>query len=97
MASAPHHQKADHKAKSRRRSDGGPRPAAISCVQNATIELHTWGATIPNLAQPDRFVLDLDPDPTLPWDKFRETHRACRGDADRQGRARGTSVASATV
>jgi bifunctional non-homologous end joining protein LigD len=47
-------------------------PAAVSCVQNGTIEFHTWGATIPNLAQPDRFVLDLDPDPALPWAKVRE-------------------------
>jgi len=39
----------------------------ISCVQMNTIELHTWGATSTNIETPDRFILDLDPDPVLPW------------------------------
>lgn len=39
----------------------------IGCVQMNTIELHTWGSTINNIEAPDRFVLDLDPDPALPW------------------------------
>ena len=33
----------------------------------STIELHTWNATGADLKRPDRFVLDLDPDPALPW------------------------------
>ncbi len=33
----------------------------------STIELHTWNATGVDLKRPDRFVLDLDPDPALPW------------------------------
>lgn len=33
----------------------------------STIELHTWNATGADLKLPDRFVLDLDPDPSLPW------------------------------
>jgi bifunctional non-homologous end joining protein LigD len=33
----------------------------------STVELHTWNATTSNLDKPDRFVLDLDPDPALPW------------------------------
>ncbi|OOL36260.1 DNA ligase D [Pseudomonas sp. FSL W5-0299] len=41
--------------------------ALIGAVQMSTVELHTWNATTENLDKPDRFVLDLDPDPALPW------------------------------
>ncbi|MBF6037546.1 DNA ligase D [Pseudomonas sp. P154a] len=41
--------------------------ALIGAVQMSTVELHTWNATSDNLDRPDRFVLDLDPDPALPW------------------------------
>jgi bifunctional non-homologous end joining protein LigD len=41
--------------------------ALIGAVQMSTVELHTWNATSDNLDKPDRFVLDLDPDPALPW------------------------------
>jgi bifunctional non-homologous end joining protein LigD len=41
--------------------------ALIGAVQMSTVELHTWNATSANLDKPDRFVLDLDPDPALPW------------------------------
>ncbi len=37
-----------------------------------TIELHTWNAVAPDLDHPDRFVLDLDPDPALPWKRMVE-------------------------
>lgn len=39
----------------------------IGAVQMSTLELHTWNATVEDLGQPDRFILDLDPDPALPW------------------------------
>lgn len=39
----------------------------VGCVQMNTLELHTWGSTTNNIEAPDRFVLDLDPDPALPW------------------------------
>lgn len=39
----------------------------IGCVQMNTIELHTWGSTTDDIDAPDRFILDLDPDPALPW------------------------------
>ncbi|MDI2590051.1 DNA ligase D [Pseudomonas sp. 681] len=43
-------------------------PAAlIGAAQMGTIELHTWGATSDRIETPDRFILDLDPDPALPW------------------------------
>ena len=41
--------------------------ALIGAVQMSTVELHTWNATAVDLDKPDRFVLDLDPDPALPW------------------------------
>lgn len=42
-------------------------PALIGAVQMGTVELHTWGATHDRIETPDHFVLDLDPDPALPW------------------------------
>lgn len=41
--------------------------ALIGAVQMSTIELHTWNAVEKDLQRPDRFILDLDPDPALPW------------------------------
>ena len=41
--------------------------ALIGAVQMSTIEIHSWNATVADLDKPDRFVLDLDPDPALPW------------------------------
>ncbi|AVH39046.1 DNA ligase D [Pseudomonas monteilii] len=39
----------------------------LGAVQMNTLELHTWNATTKDFDKPDRFVLDLDPDPALPW------------------------------
>jgi bifunctional non-homologous end joining protein LigD len=41
--------------------------ALIGAAQMGAIELHTWGATSDQIETPDFFVLDLDPDPVLPW------------------------------
>ncbi|WP_397453672.1 DNA ligase D [Pseudomonas sp. NA-150] len=41
--------------------------ALIGAVQMSTIELHAWNAVSKDLQRPDRFILDLDPDPALPW------------------------------
>lgn len=41
--------------------------ALVGAVQMGTIEFHTWGARSSNIDQPDRIILDLDPDPKLPW------------------------------
>lgn len=46
--------------------------ALVSAAQMGTIELHTWNAVAPVLDHPDRFVLDLDPDPALPWKRMVE-------------------------
>ena len=51
----------------------------LSTVQNGAIEIHTWGATLPDTTHPDRITLDLDPGEDLPWAELRratETTRA---------------------
>ncbi|MDF2489845.1 MAG: ATP-dependent ligase [Pseudomonas sp.] len=39
----------------------------LGAVQMNMLELHAWNATEKHFDKPDRFVLDLDPDPALPW------------------------------
>ena len=46
--------------------------ALVGAAQMGTIELHVWNAVAPALDHPDRFVLDLDPDPSLPWKRMIE-------------------------
>ncbi|GGJ85926.1 DNA ligase D [Pseudomonas matsuisoli] len=41
--------------------------ALVGAAQMGVVEVHGWNATVPKLDKPDRFVLDLDPDPALPW------------------------------
>ncbi|WP_339407182.1 DNA ligase D [Pseudomonas helleri] len=41
--------------------------ALLEAVQMNTVEFHSGNAKVPELERPDRFVLDLDPDPALPW------------------------------
>ena len=41
--------------------------ALVSAVQNGAVEFHTWGASVPDIQHPDRIVMDLDPDESLPW------------------------------
>lgn len=38
----------------------------LSLVQNGVVEIHPWGSTVDRLEKPDRIVMDLDPDPSLP-------------------------------
>jgi len=42
--------------------------ALITLVQNGAIEMHTWGARVPDAQHPDRITLDLDPDEDLSWE-----------------------------
>ncbi|MBA2930297.1 DNA ligase D [Pseudomonas sp. CCUG 57209] len=46
--------------------------ALVGAVQMGTVEFHTWGATSDRIETPDLFVLDLDPDPALPWKSMLE-------------------------
>jgi bifunctional non-homologous end joining protein LigD len=42
-------------------------PAVIGLVQMGVLELHTWGAKTDAIDRPDRIIMDLDPDPAVPW------------------------------
>ena len=44
-----------------------------TCAQFSVIELHGWGAKLPDLKMPDRVVFDLDPDESL---SFADVRRA---------------------
>lgn len=46
--------------------------ALIELVQLGSLELHTWNARRDRLERPDRMVLDLDPDESLPLDAVKE-------------------------
>ena len=47
--------------------------ALVGAAQMGTIEFHTWGATSDKIETPDRMILDLDPDPALPWRSMLQT------------------------
>ncbi|MCJ8207603.1 DNA ligase D [Pseudomonas sp. RGM2987] len=47
----------------------------VSAAQMGSVELHTWTATHERIETPDLFVLDLDPDPSLPWSAMLEATR----------------------
>ncbi len=46
--------------------------ALVSAAQMGMLEVHAWNARAPHLDAPDRLVLDLDPDPALPWKRMIE-------------------------
>jgi bifunctional non-homologous end joining protein LigD len=52
--------------------------ALVGLAQWNAIELHVWGATAPAIDRPDTLVLDLDPDPALPWGALVEAARETR-------------------
>lgn len=47
-------------------------PGIIALVQIGVLELHTWGARRDRLDRPDRMIFDLDPDPSLAWQRVTE-------------------------
>src|SRR5690606_10129933 len=50
----------------------------IALVQLGVLELHTWGARRDRVEKPDRIVLDLDPDPAVPWKRVVEAAQRVR-------------------
>jgi bifunctional non-homologous end joining protein LigD len=40
----------------------------VSLVQLGSLELHTWNSRKDRVERPDRFIIDLDPDPGVAWD-----------------------------
>jgi len=53
--------------------------ALVALAQLGVLEIHTWGATRHDLERPDRFTLDLDPDPDVPWIRVAEAALELRG------------------
>jgi bifunctional non-homologous end joining protein LigD len=49
--------------------------ALVGAAQMGAVELHTWTATHDRIETPDLFVLDLDPDPSLPWSAMLDATR----------------------
>lgn len=43
------------------------REGLVGLGQMGVMELHPWGSSNATLEQPDRLIVDLDPDPELPW------------------------------
>ena len=39
----------------------------LGLVQMGALEIHTWGSHMPTYDKPDLLVIDLDPDPSVPW------------------------------
>lgn len=50
----------------------------IALVQLGVVEFHTPGVRADKLSSPDRFILDLDPDPSVGWPEVVEAARAMR-------------------
>jgi bifunctional non-homologous end joining protein LigD len=46
--------------------------ALVGAAQMGVVEFHTWNALATQIEKPDRIVLDLDPDPALPWARVAE-------------------------
>jgi bifunctional non-homologous end joining protein LigD len=40
----------------------------VGLVQVDTLEIHSWGSRGDDIEHPDRIVIDLDPDPSVPWE-----------------------------
>ena len=47
--------------------------ALSGLAQMTVLEIHPWGSTNQHLEQPDRIVIDLDPDESLPWAQVTES------------------------
>jgi bifunctional non-homologous end joining protein LigD len=47
-------------------------PSLVALVQVGVLELHVWGARADRLDRPDLLIVDLDPDPSVPWPRVAE-------------------------
>jgi bifunctional non-homologous end joining protein LigD len=41
--------------------------AIVQCAQIAVLEVHPWGSRNESMEQPDRIIIDLDPDAAIDW------------------------------
>jgi len=51
----------------------------VALAQLGVLEIHTWGSTIADLERPDKFTMDFDPDPDVPWIRVVEAVLELRG------------------
>jgi bifunctional non-homologous end joining protein LigD len=51
----------------------------VGLAQLGVLEIHTWGSKRGDLERPDRFTIDLDPDPAVPWLRVAEAALELRG------------------
>ncbi|NVI08059.1 DNA ligase D [Paraburkholderia youngii] len=59
--------------------------ALVGAAQMGTVEFHTWNALASNIEKPDRMVFDLDPDPSLGWERMVEAAQLTRSLLDELG------------
>ncbi|MEP7156303.1 MAG: DNA ligase D [Betaproteobacteria bacterium] len=52
--------------------------ALAGAAQMNTVELHTWNALARSIEKPDRIIFDLDPDPSLSWEKVIDATKLTR-------------------
>lgn len=50
----------------------------LSLVQMNVLEIHPWGSKRDNVHRPDRLIMDLDPDPAVPWPRVIDAAIAVR-------------------
>lgn len=50
----------------------------VGLAQMGVLEIHPWGSRNDALETPDLFIIDLDPDPALPWERLVESAREVR-------------------
>lgn len=55
------------------------REGLVGLAQMGVLEVHPWGSRNESLEQPDRLIIDLDPDTSLPWAKLVESAQEVRG------------------
>ncbi len=51
----------------------------VGLAQMGVLEIHPWGSRNESLETPDRLIIDLDPDPDLPWQQVVESAMEVRG------------------
>lgn len=50
----------------------------VGLAQMGVLEIHPWGSRNESMEQPDRLIIDLDPDPALPWKQLVESAEEVR-------------------
>lgn len=59
----------------------------MALVQMGALEIHTWGARVERIEQPDQLIFDLDPDPAIAWQELAAAAHAVRDRLTRLGLA----------